>query len=141
MLAPATAQSILSGAENSTSSKHIVNWTIGNTISESVSNDKYNIIQGAIFNTYRMHYEETEKLKITCFPNPSKDHFFLEIKSNTPEKYKWSITSETGQILKSEQANKSLIRIDISQLNAHRYYIYIQNKNGKNVASVKLIKN
>lgn len=136
----APAQSIISGAENNTTSEYIVNWTIGNTITGSATNEQHQVTQGTLFNTYRMYYDEGANLKINCFPNPFKEYFFLEIKSNTPEQYTWLIISESGKIIKREQAYKSLLKIDISTLNAHLYYLSIQDKKGKIVASAKLLK-
>lgn len=132
--------SILGGAENYKSNNYIVNWTLGNTISENANIKSLNVTQGALFNTYRLYYEEKTDLKITCFPNPFHSYFFLEIESNTPEQYTWVIVSGNGKRIKKESVQHSLTKIDISQLDAQLYFLYLYDKNNKKAASAKLIK-
>ncbi len=132
--------SIVSAAENAHTSSGIINWVIGSTITGSSKTSKYNVSQSSPIEMYQVIYDKDAKLKIKCFPNPAKTHFFLELQTNTPQEYNWKLYSTTGKILTENKSNTDLIKININGLNAAVYYLSVLDKKGTIAATAKIIK-
>jgi hypothetical protein len=85
-------------------------------------------------------YDITEQdLKITTYPNPSKDNLILKVESNNFEELQYVLTDSRGACLKNEQIIGEETKIELTSLPPSTYLLKIY-KNKKEQKFFKIIK-
>ncbi|HLS29267.1 MAG TPA: T9SS type A sorting domain-containing protein [Flavobacteriaceae bacterium] len=84
-----------------------------------------------------MSVEDQQKSSLTIFPNPVKNHLYIE---NLTENVQLTIYDLSGMKLLSQEINTSTESISLSHLSGGMYFYEIL-QNGKTIKTGKLIKN
>ena len=86
------------------------------------------------------YYDITEQdLKITTYPNPSKDNLILKVESNNFEELYYILTDSRGVCLRNEQIIGEETKIELTSLPPSTYLLKIF-KNKKEQKYFKIIK-
>lgn len=132
---------INTAGSSSESSKYKVQWSIGNTVAGSSKSENFVVNAGAPIGVYTIMYDEKNKLKINCYPNPTTGGTIkLHIYTNKHEGYTWKIISLAGITMSSGNIENDITAIKINELHSKVYLLNVLNENNEIVATGKFCK-
>ena len=137
------AQEVVSstGQQANTNQAHI-NFTIGEAIvgQTSVGNNKVNIgYQQAFLKIDAIDIKETQNWNVSVYPNPSQNFINIDWDNSNIKQLNYQIFSVEGKLIKTG-SGKELININISDIAAGNYFLYLQNKDKKQTYKIQKIK-
>jgi hypothetical protein len=150
MASPASAQRIstsviAAGGESARSPDIILEWTLGEIATETLTSEKKLISQGfhqplllaKIFPSF-----VKPKYQINVFPNPAQSHFTINLKLDHHEFLVLTLMNSQGQEVLTRQAegNNLSTRMETGHLSAGVYVLNIRNRAGMTLQSFKIIK-
>ena len=80
-------------------------------------------------------------ISLSAFPNPTPDNLTLQINSFNNEKLSYELYDMQGKQLDKGQITEEQTHINTSSLPSSIYFIYVVDKDNKQVQSFKIIKN
>ena len=143
-----TAQEISTSSINSAGTEYSneetsMNWTIGQTATNTVSSDDMTLTQGFQQNSYTItdiSADIIEAIEISVFPNPTSDIVFIELTSNEYSDLIIDIFDISGKFIDCKQITESKNQIQLSQYSSDMFLINIKQDN-KILKTYKIIKN
>ena len=136
-------QVVSTAGETYTNDEVSVSWTIGEPVIETFESGDIILTQGFHQESYSITaIDEIQSvdLKITLFPNPAKEEFFIKYEGENMEDLKARIHDLKGNVILIKDINSEISNINIADLKAAEYIISIQDNN-KILRSYKLVKN
>ncbi|MBU0763377.1 MAG: T9SS type A sorting domain-containing protein [Bacteroidetes bacterium] len=104
-----------------------ISITIGEPVTETVSNGTYTLTQGfqqGAIGILVIEEKKAPEITVTLFPNPATDNIDLVIRYDGNEPFSYSISDVSGKILKSSEVKRTDVHsIDISGFAGGRYYL------------------
>jgi len=137
---------ISSAGDHSTNSWVIVEWTLGETVIETVSNDDVILTQGFHQGTW---YSDTVSIKnylenfaVKTYPNPASDYLYVQVDSDKPFKGEVALFDINGKLVINKPLDPMTMREKIELLNlaGTQYLVVVADENSKPVYQVKIIK-
>ena len=123
------AQEVVSSSGNyQETSTGSLSWTIGETITETVTNGNI-LTQG--FHQSRITVtnitEINTKIDVSIFPNPTNE--FVKIISSKDENYKIQLFNINGKLLVEKKINNTDNRVNMNKFTNGTYLLKVTNKN------------
>lgn len=136
------AQEVISTqGESYESESFTIDFTIGETIIETIDSDSYKLTQG--FHQGNLIVESIEENKsgfsITLFPNPVLFQLNLSFEEYK-ENYTYQIIDINGKILLLQSISSALTTIDVDNIASGIYFLNINDENHEIIESFKVIK-
>jgi len=135
------AQQIISaGGDNFTNSTLSVSWTIGEPITETVSNSSNILTQGfhqSKLNITEIYNINSEGVSISLFPNPTQD--FVNLKVEDYENLSFQLFSFNGKLIQTNKLFSEKTEIKMNNLSASAYFLKIF-KGTKLIKTYQIIK-
>ncbi len=131
---------ITSGGDFFKNSSISISWTLGETITETISDGTNILTQG--FQQSKLSATEiftvnSDSYLITVFPNPAEN--IINIKINTPENLQYQFLDINGKILKEATITNVNTEIKVNNLPVSLYFLKIYNNN-RIIKTYKIIK-
>ncbi|NOZ36313.1 MAG: T9SS type A sorting domain-containing protein [Chlorobi bacterium] len=131
---------ITSGGDFFKNSSISISWTLGETITETISDGTNILTQG--FQQSKLSATEifsvnSDNYLITIFPNPAEN--IINIKINTPENLQYQFLDINGRILKEATITNVNTEIKVNNLPVSVYFLKIYNNN-RIIKTYKIIK-
>ena len=119
-----------------------VSWTIGEPITETVTNGTTILTQG--FQQSKLTVTAVSELlnseiKLKVFPNPTNDFVLIQF-NKTIENSDYTLFNLTGKILKSKQINSTETRLDLSNYASGQYILKLTKNSTQPLQTFKIIK-
>ncbi len=128
-------------SDNVKTESKIVNWSIGHIVTAGKHTRTLHVYPGALTPSYYFLYNEVKgDVAISCFPNPAKEYFFLELKTNDFERLRWEVYKLNGEKIKEGSSDSNVIRIDIAGFNSATYYLNVFDQDDKRMSTAKILK-
>ncbi len=133
--------SITCAGENVHNNENIVNWSIGQLITEVGESEKHKIYPGMTTPKFFINYKENGKnIKTICYPNPATEYIIVEIQSNDISIFNWELYDSKGKFIKQGKSNHNNAKINIDDLHESFYVLSILDEANKLISSATLIK-
>ncbi|MCF6183568.1 MAG: T9SS type A sorting domain-containing protein [Bacteroidales bacterium] len=131
---------VTSGGDFFKNSSISVSWTLGETITETISDGTNILTQG--FQQSRLSATEifsvnSDSYAINLFPNPAEN--IINIKVNTPDNLQYQFLDINGRILKEATITNVNTEIKVNNLPVSVYFLKIYNNN-RIIKTYKIIK-
>ncbi len=131
---------ITSGGDFFKNSSISVSWTLGETITETISDGTNILTQG--FQQSRLSATEIFSVNsvnsvISIFPNPAEN--IINIKINTPDNLQYQFLDINGRILKEATITNVNTEIKVNNMPVSVYFLKIYNNN-RIIKTYKIIK-
>lgn len=120
-----------------------ISWTLGECITETVSNNGYLLTQGFQQSNYDIEtiVDNSKNLpKIILYPNPATDFIQLEMPVQDMKKYHFKLLDMNGKCLKNEKITTSSSKIDLKDFVASFYVLNVFSSDNQLIKSFKIIK-
>lgn len=136
---------ISSGGGYLTNSYSSMSITIGEPITETISNNGITLTQGfqqSDYNITEIEELNSENIKVTIFPNPATDLINLKLEAEYSENLSFEIFDITGNEILKNNLEKGITQkeIDFSSKPAGVYILKIHNETGTFNKTVKIEK-
>lgn len=136
------AQQVISTQGNSYSNaSHTIDYTIGETVTATVSNGSNDLTQG--FHQTNVVITNVEDLDanilVNIFPNPTSD--FVNLSVEKFEGLTLQIYDAAGKLVEQTELSQSLTSFKVSHYSNGTYLLTLTHKKDKKVKAYKIIKN
>ena len=136
------AQQVISAQGNSYSNaSHTIDYTIGETVTATVSNGSNDLTQG--FHQTNVVITNVEDLDanilVNIFPNPTSD--FVNLSVEKFEGLTLQIYDAAGKLVEQTELSQSLTSFKVSHYSNGTYLLTLTHKKDKKVKAYKIIKN
>jgi len=125
---------IASAGDNFVSPTFTLSWTLGEPVTETISND-YMILtqgfqQGELYKVTAVKEPLAELFDINVYPNPTPDVLNISIRSHQDEILSVQLYSLTGEKVLSEKTKEKNIRFNLSHLSSASYLLSLRKLDG-----------
>lgn len=132
---------VSSGGGNFQGSSSTLDWTVGETITETAVGGSSILTQGYHQSSYTIvSIPDTEHsdIQVSVFPNPTDD--FITIKTDGEALYSVCLVDNTGKLVYQESEMKNSVRIDLRAYATSNLILTVNKKNSKEFKSFRIIK-
>jgi hypothetical protein len=139
-----TAQEVVSsGGTHASGSGVSLSWTIGEPVSETLTNGTYTLTQG--FHQSRLSATAVDDILIpgvslAVYPNPFSSVLQVKVGEGDFSQLQYSLLSLDGKVLLSNKLTKTLSQIDMQSFASGSYLLRIHGKTGEPVKTFKVVK-
>ncbi len=119
-----------------------INFTIGEPVIYELSTGSHRILNGyqqPILKIDTISIKETEIWNVSVFPNPSQDIVNIQWDNSLVNEMKYKLFSINGKLI-IQGKNKDFIKLNISKISSGNYFLYLEDKNQKQVYKIEKIK-
>jgi len=121
-----------------------ISYSVGQLVYTMNTNSAGTVGQGVQqpFEFFPLGIKETESnIILSVFPNPTVDHFILQVNDYTKQNLSFKLSDMQGKLLTDGQITSQRTQINMSNLPAATYFIQVFNTEKEKVQSFKIIKN
>jgi len=139
-LCASAQQAVTSAGGSIKSAKTEVNWTVGETVTDSYVGSKASVTSGVnqpLLIVTTMVASSVNKVEITVYPNPTSSIVTIDVKGC--EVIKLQIHSLSGQLIMSEEKYKTGSKINFGNYSNGVYILDITDNTG-NINKYKIVK-
>lgn len=136
---------ISNGGESFRNDKYQLDWSIGENVIETFSNENYIVTQGlhqARYNITSILDNNYDQIDMRCYPNPTINKINVSISKNTSfniSDLKLNISNLNGYFLEKINITSNITEIDLSKYSSGIYFINVS-KGEKLIKSYTIIK-
>ncbi len=126
-----------------TNANNKLSWTIGEVITETISNTGNKLTQGIQQGNWDINtfVDNTENLiKINLYPNPATDYVNLEIQLQDNQKLYYQLYDLNGRYLQNEKITSVSTKINLTGYVGTAYFLNVYSANKKLLKSFKILK-
>lgn len=137
-----SAQEVIASQGGSASNGTIsMDWTIGETVIETVSDTAFQLTQGFHQPLIIITAVEdvAQDLNIRIFPNPTAALIYLSL-DNLDDQPVYQLYDLNGKLLITENLNHTQTTIQMSTYPSGSYFLILKNKKGKQLGTFKIQK-
>jgi len=136
-------ESVNATGGNASGSGGTVAYSLGQVVYTTNSGTSGTVSQGVqqAYEISTVGIKETElNISLSVFPNPTINHFTLQIHDYNKENLTYQLFDMQGKLLSSEVITSNQTQINMSNLPVATYFMIVMQKNRK-IQSFKIIKN
>jgi hypothetical protein len=137
-----TQELVTSGGDEFKGENISLEWSLGEIMTETFEGEYYTLTQGfnqAIYTITSVKCKRKYQ-NIAVYPNPCRDHFFVDLKMEEDIKYSLRIIDIIGKIVHVDQLTNHANKIDIQFLKSNMYIVQILNNKNRIIKTFKLEK-
>lgn len=134
-------ETVGSAGKDLSNSQTKLNFTIGEPIINTLSNDKETVLIGyqqPIIKVEPISIKEGQDWNISIFPNPSTNYINIEWKNETITEMYYSLLDINGKIvLQGNDANN--IQLNVTDISSGNYFLHLKTKRQSQIYKIQKI--
>jgi hypothetical protein len=126
--------------DNYSNTNYQLNWSIGETLTETYQNGTNVLSQGFHQNTYSVvSVENNSNIDLRVYPNPTTDLIMVDFNQYENASYVLTIIDLNGKVLHSKKLNSNKVLLNFATYVSGTYSLLVKQQN-KLIKSFKIIK-
>ncbi len=135
-------ETVSSAGEQLNNSQAKINFTIGEPVIYELSTGTHRILNGyqqPVLKIDAISIKETAIWNVSVFPNPSQDIVNVHWDNSLVNEMNYKLISINGKLIE-EGKSRDFLKINISKISSGNYFLYLEDKNQKQVYKIEKIK-